>query len=29
MMLLLCLTKKTIPLDRLVREGRWGSRAAT
>src|SRR5882762_12043429 len=24
MMLLLCLTKKTIPLDRLVRDGRWG-----
>src|SRR6202165_234241 len=24
MMLLLCLTKKTIPLDRAVREGRWG-----
>ena len=24
MMLLLCLTKKTIPLDRGVREGRWG-----
>jgi D-3-phosphoglycerate dehydrogenase / 2-oxoglutarate reductase len=24
MMLLLCLTKKTLPLDRLVREGRWG-----
>jgi D-3-phosphoglycerate dehydrogenase / 2-oxoglutarate reductase len=24
MMLLLCLTKKTIPLDRCVREGRWG-----
>ena len=23
MMLLLCLTKKTVPLDRLVREGRW------
>src|ERR1700730_17988025 len=23
MMLLLCLTKKTIPLDRLVREGHW------
>src|SRR5205823_5723395 len=23
MMLLLCLTKKTIPLDRAVREGRW------
>jgi D-3-phosphoglycerate dehydrogenase len=24
MMLLLCLTKKTIPLDRAVRENRWG-----
>jgi len=24
MMLLLCLAKKTIPLDRAVREGRWG-----
>jgi D-3-phosphoglycerate dehydrogenase / 2-oxoglutarate reductase len=24
MMLLLALTKKTVPLDRLVREGRWG-----
>src|ERR1700730_2160404 len=24
MMLLLCLTKKTIPLDRAVREARWG-----
>jgi D-3-phosphoglycerate dehydrogenase len=24
MMLLLCLTKKTVPLDRAVREGRWG-----
>src|SRR3981081_77954 len=24
MMLLLCLTKKTIPLDRAVREDRWG-----
>jgi len=23
MMLLLCLAKKTIPLDRVVREGRW------
>src|SRR5437667_9605827 len=24
MMLLLCLTKKTVPLDRAVRDGRWG-----
>jgi D-3-phosphoglycerate dehydrogenase / 2-oxoglutarate reductase len=24
MMLLLCLAKKTLPLDRVVREGRWG-----
>ena len=29
MMLVLCLTKKTVPLDRAVRDGRWGDARRT